>query len=163
LRFTGNRTKDSLIAKDLAFFDPVTTPTGRVKILSLTTKGVALLPQEEARTRYRRGGATHEYWRHQLKLMLEQHGYAVQEEFPVGGGHTVDLHASKGARRLSIEIETGKSDVMGNIEKCQGLPGQTYFFFTASELKPNYEHTLRDVLGAIAVTPSDLETFRSQL
>jgi hypothetical protein len=162
--YTGNRTKDIAIQKRFAFFDPVSTPTGRIKILSLTTKGMALFPAPQEQTsKYRLGGAQHEYWRHQLRRLLEQNGYAVEQEFPIGEGHSVDLRATKGIACLFIEIETGKSDVMGNIKKCQGLGGRTFFFFTAAELKAKYERTLRDVLRAVAITPGDFDKFTTQI
>ena len=41
----------------------------------------------------------------------------VTEEFKIGRG-AIDLVALKGDEILAIEIETGKSDVVGNIEKC---------------------------------------------
>ena len=44
--------------------------------------------------------------------------YTVHEEFPIGGGKTIDLVAEKGGNRIAIEIETGKSDVESKIQKC---------------------------------------------
>ena len=46
-------------------------------------------------------------------------GYRVEKEVPVGDGKAVDLVASKGRKRIAIEVETGKSDVEGNTKKCK--------------------------------------------
>jgi predicted RecB family endonuclease len=45
-------------------------------------------------------------------------GYDVTEEYPVGGGKTIDLLATKAGRRVAIEVETGASDAEGNVQKC---------------------------------------------
>ena len=51
-----------------------------------------------------------------LKI-LERKGYRPKEEYPIGKGETIDL-AIIGKRKMAIEVETGKSDAMGNIKKC---------------------------------------------
>ena len=48
-----------------------------------------------------------------------QKGYKVEEEVPLGDAKAVDLVASKDGRRIAIEVETGKSDVEGNVKKCE--------------------------------------------
>jgi len=53
-----------------------------------------------------------------VKEYYENSGYKVQEEFAIGQGKTIDLVAMKGIERIAIEIETGKSDAVGNINKC---------------------------------------------
>ncbi|MBA7639042.1 hypothetical protein ES703_46698 [subsurface metagenome] len=61
----------------------------------------------------------HEYWK---KLVAQQYmikGYKVEEEVPIGDGKAIDLVATKGNERIAIEIETGKSDVEGNLKKCK--------------------------------------------
>lgn len=43
---------------------------------------------------------------------------SVAEEFPIGGGETVDLAIIGKRKKVAVEIETGKSDAIGNIRKC---------------------------------------------
>lgn len=38
---------------------------------------------------------------------------------PIGDGKAVDIVASKDGKRVAIEVETGKSDVEGNVKKCE--------------------------------------------
>jgi hypothetical protein len=84
---TGNSVKDTLLRLRLAYFDPVSIPTGRIKILSLTTQGVEYLSGFGYKPgAHRPGGATHEYWRHQLRELLEREGYEVTAEYPTGDG-----------------------------------------------------------------------------
>jgi len=39
-------------------------------------------------------------------------------EYILGGGKIIDLVAEKARHRIAIEIETGKSNVESNIQKC---------------------------------------------
>jgi len=62
--------------------------------------------------------AEHQYWKKKVSDKLHSQGYTVHEEYPIGGGKAIDLVAEKDGKRIAIEIETGKSDVEGNIRKC---------------------------------------------
>ena len=150
---TGNATKDSVIEKGLAIFNEVSTPTARVKILSLTdtaedylrSRGITL-----ARTRH--GGAEHEYWKWMIKNHLAKHGYRVDEEYPVGEGKTVDLHAQLGEDVLWVEVETGRSDIGANAKKCAELRGRVVFVFTDPATRDQY----RAEIPGIALTTAEL-------
>jgi hypothetical protein len=152
---TGNAVTRRLLARELVAFEHVVTPTGRIKILRLTVDGRAHLhelgfplpPQP-------RGGVVHEYWRHILKHRLMQKGYRVQEEFDIGGGQAVDLHATKAGQSLFIEIETGKSDIASNITKCSSLSGAVAFFFTSAALSESCPEL---PVGFFRWTPLDLQ------
>src|SRR5207247_9808996 len=100
----ANTVKDHVIAKRFATFEPVTTPSAVVKILSLTTEGEAYLDRlGVTRNRSRRGGAAHEYWKWRLGILLRGIKYTVTAEAPVGAGKTVDLHATRGDRDVWFE------------------------------------------------------------
>jgi hypothetical protein len=68
----------------------------------------------------RLGGAEHQYWKEKVAAKFRECGYAVQKEYPIGEGKTVDLVARKDGKTIAIEIETGKSDAVANIRKCLG-------------------------------------------
>jgi len=133
----------------------VPTPKARIKILTLTPTGISYLEQRGiALPPGRRGGAAHEYWRAIIRSVLERDGYSVQEEVGIGDAQRVDLHACKGERAVTLEVETGKSDVGANIKKCERLSGTVVFFFVTTELRNQWELPS----GFIAVTPHDLDT-----
>lgn len=133
---TGNSVKDLVIAKNLARFQLVSTPTARVKILSLTDAGVSYLEGLGVDLRRsRHGGAEHEYWKWTIKNRLERQGYRVEEEYPIGGGKSVDLRAERDGEVLWVEVETGRSDIAANIEKCRTLAGRVVFVFTDNNLR----------------------------
>jgi hypothetical protein len=161
---TGNEIKDAVIAKGLAVFDEVARPNGMIKILRLTDQGEQhLLSLGVPVPAGHRGGATHEYWRHVLKAKLVECGYAVDEEHHLGGGRAVDLFATNGERELFAEIETGRADVAGNIEKCRGLPGIILFFFTSAELRDQHAAAVATLPNARTLIPEEIDRLEEAL
>lgn len=157
---TGNAAKDGVIARGFAVFTPVTTPTGLVKILGLTDTGHAHLAERgHAPPRSRHGGAEHEFWKFVVRQQLERLGYAVADEFPIGGGKTVDLHAERGHDVVWVEVETGRSDIAANIEKLTGLDGRKLFVFTNRQGVEQHTGAVHGSLGShgLVVTTSDLD------
>lgn len=163
---TGNTIKDNVIRNGLGVFSPVTTPTGLVKILSLTQDGEEYLERKGVlRERARHGGPEHEYWKAVVWERLERLGYAVQDEAPVGGGKTVDLHATRDASDVWVEVETGRSDIPANITKLASLAGRRVVVFTTLPLLRAHESAARDAIGpdALLLTTSDLDTLADAL
>jgi hypothetical protein len=149
----GNTVKDAIIAKGLAEFDAVSTPTARVKILSLTSAGKDCLVRAGADiSRSRHGSVEHEYWKWAITKHLDKAGYTVDEEHARGGGKSVDLHAVRGDEVLWIEVETGRSDIPSNVEKCRSLSGRVVFVFTDQATCDQY----RDVVPE-ALTTTELD------
>lgn len=159
---TGNAVKDGVIAKGLATFDPVVTPTGQVKILSLTDRARELLERAGISVaRSRHGGPAHEYWKHVIAESLRAQGFTVTEEYPVGGGKTVDLQGVREHEHVVVEVETGRSDILANAQKCVAVPGRVVFVFTDARLRNEYEPQLREVVPtARAITTADLASMR---
>jgi hypothetical protein len=154
----GNRTKDAIIKRGLARFDAVSTPRGHVKILTLTPDGTALLASRGVILKQTRaGGAEHEFWKHELRTVLERHGYEVAEEFALGGGKTADLRAARGDHVLFIEVETGRSDIAANVAKYPS-DADLIVFFTSADIAARYrELVLLDRPGTRCLTPADVE------
>lgn len=154
----GNRVKNEIIKKGLARFDAVSTPTGQVKILTLTSAGIAILASRGITvTTKRAGGAEHEFWKHELRVRLERQGFAVIDEHPLGGGKTADLRAQKNDRTLFIEIETGRSDIPANIAKyTEGE--ELIVFFTSDDVAARYRDLITlDRPATRCVTPGDID------
>ena len=83
-------------------------------------------------------------------------GYAVENECAIGDGFAVDLRAKRSWNEIYLEIETGKSDIQRNIQKCQGLHGRIIFFFTSEELLAKWLNSVSAIPDATALTPSTL-------
>jgi hypothetical protein len=161
---TGNDVKDRIITKGLAEFEIVATASSRIKILTLTPAGVAYLEGHGITVpSWRRGGASHEYWRAVIRNELDHHGYAVTEEYPITVSQAVDLRASKDDHEVWVEIETGKSDIAENIEKCRRAPGTVVFFFVTGTLRHTWQERVASVPGAVALTPADVQRLRELL
>lgn len=155
---TGNRTKDGIIKKGLARFDAVSTPRGQVKILTLTPAGIAVLASRGVALKQTRGGgAEHEFWKHELRTVLERHRYLVAEEFALGGGKTADLRADRDDSVLFIEVETGRSDIAANVAKYPS-DAQLVVFFTSADVAQRYRDlVMLDRPGTRCLTPTEID------
>jgi len=153
----GNRTKDAIIKRGLARFDAISTPRGQVKILTLTPDGTALLASRGMTLKQTRGGgAEHEFWKHELRTILERADWLVAEEFALGGGKSADLRADRGDRALFVEVETGRSDIAANVAKYPS-DVDLVMFFTSAEVAQRYRDlVLLDRPGTRCLTPADL-------
>jgi hypothetical protein len=154
----GNRTKDMIIKRGLARFDAVSTPRGQVKILTLTPDGIAVLASRGVALKHTLGGgAEHEFWKHELRRVLERHGYLIAEEFALGGGKTADLRADRDNRVLFIEVETGRSDIAANVAKYPS-DAQLIVFFTSADVAQRYRDlVILDRPGTRCLTPTEID------
>jgi hypothetical protein len=162
---TGNLAKDGLLAKGFATFDPVTTPTGQVKILSLTEQAREQLTKAGVDvTRARHGGPEHEYWKAIIADRLRRQGFTVTEEYGLGSGKTVDLHAQRGTDVLFLEIETGRSDVAANAAKLRDVTGRVVFVFTTDQSRDAHAAAIRSVRDDSELTTTNgLQTLIDRL
>jgi len=95
----------------------ISTDNGGFKGLLLTDKGEKALGKKPTQSN-RAGGPEHKFWLRATAQHLRRQGFAVTEEAPVGNGKTIDVLAVKDGGKTAFEIETGKSDAAGNVEKC---------------------------------------------
>jgi DNA-binding MarR family transcriptional regulator len=116
----GTNAKDALLEKGLIEQEKVPVPNGSVTLLKPTAAGKAVLQTCGVRVKAfpHNGSIQHEYYKRLVAERYRAQGYEVQEEVQIGGRSAVDLVATKGGRRIAIEIETGKSDMLHNITKC---------------------------------------------
>jgi len=116
----GNQVKDRLLKRKLIMPVGINFKRVRIKLYQLTEAGKNHLKGEghNLQQTRRHGSLVHLYWMDYIKSCFKKSGYKVKEECPIGEGKTVDLVAQKGKRRLAIEVETGKSDVVANVRKC---------------------------------------------
>ena len=60
----------------------------------------------------------HRYWVDQAAKYYENQGFTVTLEYAVKGNGHVDIMAKKPGKRMVIEVETGKSDIMKNLKNA---------------------------------------------
>jgi len=77
-----------------------------INLLQLTPAGESIVGTKKSES------PEHLYWKHRIKEHYEQQGYSVKLEY-----NYIDLVAFKGKEIIGNEIETGKSDWKGNIQK----------------------------------------------
>ena len=112
---TGNKLKQQLVQH--GWLEAAIIPVGQSRkvILRLAERARELLGLDSHSPRHE--SIAHEYWKNFYGRLLEGRGFRVQLEAPRKGGN-VDVLAQKGAERLGIEIETGKSTVVANVKNC---------------------------------------------
>jgi DNA-binding MarR family transcriptional regulator len=117
-RYQGNRIQKELIEKGLISWRPVSTRKGRLKVLVLTDKGKrAISDVKIEKIFHKKGSWEHEYWKYRVGEYYRKKGYKVTYEYKLNGGKSIDVVAEKNGRKIAIEIETGRSDVVCNIKK----------------------------------------------
>ena len=118
---TGTKIKRKLLEKGLIEQEKVVVPNGSVTLLKLTNEGRALLASWgiQVKSLPKNASLEHEYYRELVAERYRADGYKVEKEVWIGQGKAVDLVATKGNERMAIEIETGKSNVEGNMRKCK--------------------------------------------
>jgi len=118
---TGTEVKRKLLENGLVKQEKVSVPSGSVTLLKVTERGKELLRSEgvEVKALPKNGGLGHEFHKNLVAEQYRKEGYTVEEEVHIGGGKAVDLVATKDDKKIAIEVETGKSDVDGNVRKCR--------------------------------------------
>ncbi len=117
---------------------PPLTPTAKAPPLSTETVQVSPIPYDmetppprELRAtapipRYEPkeqggGGKQHKYLAHLVKQLAEERGFKASIEEPIlDGAGRVDVHLSRGTRKIAVEISvtTGRDWELQNVEKC---------------------------------------------
>jgi len=118
-RYQGNKIQKDLLTRNLINWKPVSTKQGRLKVLILTDKGKSAISDVEIDKIFtKRGSFEHEYAKFKVGEHFRKKGFWVTYEYKLPGGKSVDLVAEKDGNRIAVEIETGKSDVIYNLQKC---------------------------------------------
>jgi len=111
---TANRLKDQLISQGWLEDQTVDIGQTRKVILRLTKQSKGALGLDTSEPEY--GSITHEYWKRFYAQRFREQGYHVEFEVPRESGR-VDVVARKDGEKIAIEIETGKSDFIRNVQQ----------------------------------------------
>jgi len=116
-RRKGHAIEEKCLVNNLIEAINVPTRTGKVVLLQLTNTGIRLLKQKgyQVKQSKKRESLIHEYWKQKAAAYFNAKGYTVSVEEPVNG--FTDLVIEKYGRRFAVEIETGKSNWYGNMNK----------------------------------------------
>ena len=111
---TANRLKDQLLAQGWLEDQTVDIGQTRKVILRLTKQSKEALDLDTSEPQH--GSIVHEYWKRFYAERFREQGYHVEFEVPRQSGR-VDVVAQKDGEKIAIEIETGKSDFVRNIQQ----------------------------------------------
>ena len=114
---TANRLKQQLINQYWLEEQTVDLGQTRKVILRLTQQSKEALKLDTSDPQH--GSIVHEYWKRFYAQRYREKGYQVQFEVPRKSGRS-DVVATKESERITIEIETGKSNYMRNIHQNLG-------------------------------------------
>jgi len=112
----GNRHKNQLISEGCIYQRKIITGKGWITLFDITHKGKALLRDFGYEVENTREGIVHKFWKHKIAEYYKSKGLNVLiEEYYVNG--RPDITVIYGDKKVAVEIETGKSDAIGNIRK----------------------------------------------
>jgi energy-coupling factor transporter ATP-binding protein EcfA2 len=159
-RRRGNAIRQSL--QHAGFIEPVAlaTRSGQVMLCQLTEDGRAtcaslgLAPGEPPRA-----SLEHEYWAGQAARMFEQRGYEVAHEYHIEGDGFVDVVAERPGARVAVEIETGKSDIAGNLAKLRDAGFDRVVFVATSPAAVSACQRVIDKHGGVSRMPIEMMTW----
>ena len=99
----------------------IATRSGQVVLAELTDHGrtccrhIGIDVRSPPRT-----SLEHQFWVRRSAEHFERKGFDVSHECSIRDNGIVDLVAQRPGERIAIEVETGKSDIQGNVEKLLG-------------------------------------------
>jgi hypothetical protein len=112
----GHRWKQQLVDNDLVAADRVRAGRTYRVVLRLTDMARQMMVPQQGQDP--QASFLHEYWKQQVARQFENQGYHVTLESERGNGRgTVDISARRGPENVAVEIETGKSDVVANVQR----------------------------------------------
>jgi hypothetical protein len=114
----GNNLKKKLIAQYCIRPRKIITGQGWITLFELTQKGRLKLRDLGHEIKNTKEGIVHRFWKHKIAEHYKKQGFKVFiEEYYVNG--RPDIIVFENRKKVAIEIETGKSNIVYNIQKCQ--------------------------------------------
>ena len=112
---TANRLKDQLLAQGWLEDQTVDIGQTRKVILRLTKQSKNALGLDTPEPKH--GSIAHEYWKRFYAQRFREQGYHVEFEAPRISSGRVDVVARKNDEKIAIEVETGKSNFVRNVQQ----------------------------------------------
>ena len=95
----------------------IITGKGWITLFELTKKGKMVLADLGYDFKNESEGVVHKFWKHKVSKYYKKMGLDVRvEEYYVNG--RPDIIVNKDDKKIAIEIETGKSNYVGNVERA---------------------------------------------
>jgi hypothetical protein len=112
---TGNRYKNNLISEGFIRPRKIITNSGWITLLEPTQKGRMMLSELGYKAADDRESIEHKFWKFKIAEYYKKKGFDVLVEEHVNG--RPDIIVINGEKKVAVEIETGESYAIKNIEK----------------------------------------------
>lgn len=114
-RRKGTALKNALIELGVVASIELTVPSGKMVLLDITDAGREWALRHKISPAPRRGSLPHAYWQHDVQQRLSRAGWTAQTEIALNG-HVFDVWAERAGQSLVIQVETGKSAWLKNLD-----------------------------------------------
>jgi hypothetical protein len=132
-RRRGNAVRQHLAAAGIIEAVTIATRSGQVVLYQLTDFGGTVCSSAGVDPGPPpRASLEHAFWVQKATAFFEQKGYDVVCEHPVQGNGAIDILASRPGEQVAVEIETGKSDIKGNLDKIRSAGFDRIVFIATS-------------------------------
>ena len=111
----GNQCKDGLIEQGLIEQKKIITKTGWITLFELTQKGRMMLNELGYKAVDDKESIGHKFWKFRIAEYYKNKGFNVLVEEHVNG--RPDIIVMNGSKKVAVEIETGNSYALQNIER----------------------------------------------
>jgi len=113
----GNKCRKDLISDKCVQPRKIITGKGWITLFEVTRKGKMVLDDLGYEFKNESEGVVHKFWKHTVSEYYKKEGLDVRvEEYYVNGRPDIIVH--KDHKQIAIEIETGKSNYVGNVERA---------------------------------------------
>jgi len=113
----GNKCRKDLIWEKCILPRKIITGKGWITLFELTKKGKLVLGDLGYEFKNESEGVVHKFWKHKVSEFYKKEGLDVRiEEYYMNG--RPDIIVNKDNKKIAIEIETGKSNYVGNAERA---------------------------------------------
>jgi hypothetical protein len=112
----GNKFKNLLIARGCIQPRKIVTSKGWITLFDLTQQGRTILRDFGYKIDNTSEGIVHRYWKHKIAQYYRDKDLNVLVEQDING--RPDIVVINHHKRIAVEIETGKSDVVHNVRKA---------------------------------------------
>ena len=119
-RRRGNAVREALASAGVIERVVIATRSGQVVLYKLADFGRAVCSSHHIDPGPRpRESLEHMFWVNRTVKHFEKKGFEVKCEHAVKGNGAIDILAKKPGEKVAIEIETGKSNIKGNLDKIK--------------------------------------------
>ena len=112
----GNKYKNMLISRGCVQPIKIITGRGWISLFDLTKKGGLVLGDLGYDVKDRREGIVHNFWKHKIAEYYKSKNLEVLIEKNING--RPDIIVISHNKNIAVEIETGKSNFIANIQRC---------------------------------------------